>query len=66
MRQEQWLGFQFRYLAALQAVKQEGSFRGAADRLGYVQSAISQQVNRLEELVGQRLMSALGARRRSR
>jgi DNA-binding transcriptional LysR family regulator len=56
MRQESWLGFQFRYLAALRAVKQEGSFRGAAERLGYVQSAISQHITRLEELVGRRLV----------
>lgn len=53
---ELWLGVELRHLAALAAIVREGSFRGAADRLGYVPSAISQQLTQLEERVGARLI----------
>jgi DNA-binding transcriptional LysR family regulator len=51
-----WVGVEIRHLAALEAIEAERSFHGAADRLGYVQSAVSQQLSTLETLVGARLV----------
>ncbi len=54
---------ELRYLVALSAVGREGSFSRAADSLDYTQSAISQQVARLERLVGHTLVERPGGSR---
>jgi DNA-binding transcriptional LysR family regulator len=58
-----WLGVEIRHLAALRAVADEGSFGAAALKLGYAQSAISQQVAALERYVGHRLFDRPGGPR---
>ena len=51
-----WPGLELRHLVALQAVAHAGTFGRAARHLGYTQSAMSQQIASLEDLVGQRLI----------
>jgi DNA-binding transcriptional LysR family regulator len=58
-----WLGVEVRHLAALRAVAQEGTFGAAALKLGYAQSAISQQIAALERYVGRRLFDRPGGSR---
>jgi DNA-binding transcriptional LysR family regulator len=64
MKRDQWLGVELRYLTALEAVGRTRSFGAAARELGYTQSAISQQIARLEHAVGQRLVDRPGGPRR--
>ena len=55
---------ELRHLQALQAVAAEGSFGRAADRLGFSQSAISQQIAGLERVLGHKVFDRPGGSRR--
>jgi DNA-binding transcriptional LysR family regulator len=52
-----------RHLQAFLAVADEGTFSRAAERLGYTQSAVSQQVRALEHMVGAELFDRPGGPR---
>ncbi len=49
-----------RHLLALDAVATEGTFAKAAERLGYTQSAVSQQIASLEKAVGEKVFDRPG------
>jgi molybdate transport repressor ModE-like protein len=63
MEPDNWLGVEFRPLAALEGVAREGTFGRAARSLGYTQSAVSQQIQALERIVGERLLERPGGPR---
>jgi DNA-binding transcriptional LysR family regulator len=58
-----WVGLEMRHLLALVAVVKTGTFSGAAEQLGYTQSAVSQQVATLERMVGTPLFERPGGPR---
>src|SRR5260221_5471595 len=63
MEADSWLGLELRHFIALKTIAEEGTFGRAAERLGYTQSAISQQIAMLERIVGQRLIDRPGGPR---
>jgi DNA-binding transcriptional LysR family regulator len=54
---------ELRHLVALDAVATEGTFARAAERLGYTQSAVSQQIAALERTVGSKVFDRPGGPR---
>ena len=60
---DRWSGLELRYLVTLAEVGRQASFSKAADALGYTQSAVSQQVSRLEHITGTRLVERPGGPR---
>jgi DNA-binding transcriptional LysR family regulator len=58
-----WRDLDLRHLLALDAVASEGTFARAAERLGYTQSAVSQQIAALERAVGEKVFDRPGGPR---
>jgi DNA-binding transcriptional LysR family regulator len=63
MEADRWPRLDLRHLVALKTIAEEGSFGRAAERLGYTQSAVSQQIAALERVVGLRLIDRPGGPR---
>src|SRR5919108_766452 len=63
METDRWARLDLRHLVALKAIAETGSFGRAAERLGYTQSAVSQQIATLERIVGLRLVHRPGGPR---
>ncbi len=59
-----WPEVELRHLQVLQAIAQERTFWGAADRLDCSQSAVSDRLAGLERIVGERLVERSRGRRR--
>src|SRR3990170_2524773 len=53
---DRWRSLELRHLLALSAIAREGTFSGAAEALGYSQSALSQQIATLERISRTRLL----------
>src|SRR5437764_9239029 len=60
---ERGSGLELRYLVTLAEVGRQASFSKAADALGYTQSAVGQQISRLEHITGTRLVERPGGPR---
>jgi DNA-binding transcriptional LysR family regulator len=58
-----WSGVELRHLDALRAIAEEESFSRAAARLGYTQSAISQQIAALERAIEHQVLRRRRGRR---
>lgn len=54
---------ELKHLVALDAVAAEGTFGRAAERLGYTQSAVSQQIAALERVIGDKVFDRPGGPR---
>jgi molybdate transport repressor ModE-like protein len=63
LRASRLSGVELRHLTTLRTIASAGSFSAAAVELGYTQSAVSNQIRILEELVGLRLIERVRGRR---